>query len=253
MSTDPGPMALLSLAFAPLGARLTRRARPPVRVAEAKGRAGSKAPAPPDPAAVKALIDRIETGKSSVSIDLAYFKVTPGREDSESGKALIARGQSLRKEYLGYMKELAATPLGFKLLSDLDGSKHKTVLQFDLKSGDNHTKSAGVDATNKKGEAATIIMNPNHTYFDDNQGRRDLPWMTERQKYGYYHELVHAWRITNGTQATGRGPHGVRNAEWQATGLGPYASEPVSDNAVRRAMGKAERPEYNGHPYPSKP
>jgi hypothetical protein len=247
-------MALLaSLAFAPLGARAARRARRPVRVADARRSPGAKTLPAPDPAAVKALLDRIETGKSSLGIDLAYFAVTPGRENEPTAKALVERGESLRKEYLGYMKELAATPIGFKLLSDLDRSKHKTALQFDLKSTDNHTKSAGPNATNKTGEPATIIMNPRYTHFDDNTGRRDLPWMTERQKYGCYHELVHAWRITNGTQATGLGPHGVRNAEWQATGLGPYASEPVSDNALRRAMGKAERPEYNGHPYPAKP
>jgi hypothetical protein len=44
------------------------------------------------------------------------------------------------------------------------------------------------------------------------------------------------------------GPHGVRNSEWQVAGLGPYEKEPVSDNAVRRALKKDERPEYNGHP-----
>jgi hypothetical protein len=36
----------------------------------------------------------------------------------------------------------------------------------------------------------------------------------------------------------------TRNSEWQATGLGPWAKDPISDNAIRRQMNKAERPEY---------
>ena len=34
------------------------------------------------------------------------------------------------------------------------------------------------------------------------------------------------------------------SGECQATGLGPWSKEPISENAIRRQMGKAERPEY---------
>lgn len=252
-SRDPGPLAqLVRPNWQGMRGRAARHARAPVRVADVKGVAPGKVPGKPDPAAVKALLDRIESGKSKLSIDLAYFAVAPARANEPTAKALVERGEGLRKEYLAYMKELAGTGIGFRLLSELDKSPHKTVIQFDLDTKrvkDNFTKSAGTGgASNGKGEPPTITMNPAYTSFTDNQGRKDAPWMSERQKYGFYHELVHGWHITNGTQATGLGPHDVRNSEWQTTGLGKYGSEKVSDNAIRRAMGKAERPDYNGFP-----
>jgi Effector protein len=248
MGGDPGNMSRLSEPA--WGARRyggERHARP-VRVSETRRRSG---PAPkPDAAARIALVDRIANGKSSVGIDVSQFKINPGREDAPSAQAMFATGQRLREQYLGYMKDLAATDAGFRLLSDLDKSAHKTVIKFDFKGSDNHTRSDGTGgATNGKGEAPTIIMNPNQLTFQDLKGHSDAPWMSERPKYGFYHELVHAWHISRGTQATGLTGE-TRNAEWQAVGFGKYADKDVNENAIRRAMGKAERPDYNGYAPP---
>lgn len=83
-------------------------------------------------------------------------------------------------------------------------------------------------------------MNPALTSFKL-PGEKEQPWMTERVRYGMYHELVHAWHGVHGTIA--RGDHNRElNAEWQAVGLGQWASAPISENAIRRQMGKEERP-----------
>jgi hypothetical protein len=229
---------------------LARQARTPVRVAQAPSKtapARGTLPAP-TPAAQAALLDRITKGKSALSIDVSAFTPNPAVADTETGKDRLAKGEAFRAQYQGYLKELAATPVGFKLLSDLDKSPHKTVIAFDLRPLDNQTRSDGDGASNKKGAAATITMNPSNTNYMDLRGNKNEPWMTERQKYGYYHELVHAWHITKGTQATGE-HKGVRNAEWQATGFGPNADAQISDNGIRRALGKAERPGYNDVTY----
>jgi hypothetical protein len=199
----------------------------------------------PSAAAQAALLDRIAKGKSAVVIDITAFTPNPAVADTDTGKDRLAKGEAFRAQYLGYMKELAATPVGFKLLSDLDKASNKTTLTFDLRPLDNQTRSDGQGAVDKKGAPATVVMNPAlKTFPPDLKGSRDLPWMTERDKYAYYHELVHAWHITKGTQATGE-TKGVRNAEWQTTGFGPHADPQINDNAIRRAFGKAERPGYN--------
>jgi hypothetical protein len=242
---DPGHIARLS---PPDWPPLARRARREVRVAQAKRTTPAKIPAlpAPTPAAQAALLDRIAKGTSKVAIDVSSFTPSPAVKDSEAGRERLATGAAFEKQYLAYLKELAATPVGFKLLSDLDQAKHKTTIVFDLKAAGNQTTNPDAQAatTKGKGDAPTVTMNPSKKNFDDNQGRRDLPWMTEREKYGFYHELVHAWHITRGTQATGS-HNGVANSEWQAVGFGKHADAQVNENAIRRAFGKAERPTYN--------
>jgi len=241
--SDPGPLGRLSEPEWPRAHK-----RPPVRVSDTPRKRAGKGGAPPPPAITTAqrtaLVDRITSGKSSLSIDVSSFTPSKGVADTEVGRERYDKGQEFQKQYLAYLKELAATDVGYRLLSDLDKSPNKTVINFDLRSQDNHTL-AKPDGVVHKGEPAVITMNPSLKTFDDNQGKRDAPWMTEREKYGYYHELVHAWHITRGTQATGS-HNGVSNSEWQATGFGPHADPNVNDNAIRRAFGKAERPGYSG-------
>lgn len=189
----------------------------------------------------QALLARIASGRSKITFDFSNRAVAPGREKEPSAQELLKRNDELRKEYTAYLEELSRTPAGLRLLTELDQSKHPTTIVFDYGVG-SRTSSKNEHATDKKGEPAAVSLNPSQTRFD----HREMPppaWATERQKYGFYHELVHAWHITNGTQATGVHKD-TRNSEWQATGLGPWAKDPISENAIRRQMGKAERPEY---------
>ena len=96
--------------------------------------------------------------------------------------------------------------------------------------------------SDKKGEPAVVSLNPSQEKYEHRE-KTPPDWATERQKYGFYHELVHAWHITNGTQVTGMHKD-TKNSEWQATGLGPWAKDPMSDNVIRSQMGKPPRPEY---------
>lgn len=248
MGGDPGNLGRLSEpAFGSI--RYEHRARP-VRVSDTPrrstpGNSPGKAPGPAP--ATPTAADRAELVKRMMArMSFDYFKIAPGREDSKPAQELYKRGQDIKVEYEGYLKELAATPVGYRLLSDLDKSKHQTVIKFDL-TRDSFTESKGMGAISG-GAPPTVTLNPTKQSFPDRQGT-GAPWTTERPKYGFYHELVHAWHTTNGTVATGRTAD-TDNNEWQAVGLGPYAKNEVSENAIRRALGKAERPEYGMVAYP---
>jgi NleD-like pathogen effector protein (putative zinc metallopeptidase) len=179
---------------------------------------------------IKKLLDRIATGRSQLTFAPTSMP-------------------AFRDRRMEDLKELAQTPAGFKLLSDLDASPFKTTLVrgtadsngAQLAMPNSYLKP---DGTPGPGFGATVRINPVVTTYAD-PGQKEEPWMTERQKYGFYHELVHAWHSVNGTSAPGD-HQGVYNTEWQATGFGPYASAVVSDNIIRQQMGKGERPHYSG-------
>jgi hypothetical protein len=251
MGGDPGNLGRLTEpAFGSV--RYEHRARP-VRVsdtprrstpAKTPGKAPAPAPATPTAADRAALVNRMMARMS-----FKYFEIGKGREHSEAAQALYKRGQDIKVEYEGYLKDLAATPVGYRLLSDLDKSKHQTTIEFDLRK-DSHTTSQGTGSISG-GAPPAVVLNPDKKYFPDSKGRTDAPWSSERPKYGFYHELVHAWHTVNGTTAGGqRVDPDTANYEWQAVGLGPYADKDISENAIRRAMGKAERPEYGMVAYP---
>lgn len=170
-----------------------------------------------------------------------------------SGRSSIAFGPTASKEFrdarMADLKALAQTPAGFQMMSDLDASKYKTTLEPGTADGnrgrlnmpDSYLKP---DGTPGKGFGITIKINPDVASFAE-PGQKEMPWMTERSKYGMYHEMVHAWHSVHGTSA--RGQHqGIDNVEWQTTGFGPYASASVSDNIIREQMGKEKRPNYSG-------
>lgn len=235
---DPGDLSRLPELGWVLG--LAARAasvhsRRPVRVAEAETKVPAK-----NEAARKELMARIAAGTSKIGFDLSQFKVAPSRANEPSAKALVATGEALHKQHLAFLEDLSKTPAGFQLLSELEKSGFKTQIAFDFK-GDNRTINQGTGAWDGKGADPTIMMNPNLKSFAE--GRKEEPWMTERQRYGFYHELVHAWHVSRGTMATGR-HNDTRNSEWQVVGLGPYAKLPITENVIRGQMGKAPRPEY---------
>jgi hypothetical protein len=197
-------------------------------------------------ARVAALLGRIESGRSKI-------RVYPGWNDPAFGPRTDWKEhqEKLKKESMRIFEDLARTEVGFKLLSDLDASPHTfEIVSWDgpknetTFSKDNHAQAyVRPDGTPGKGDRATIKINGALGSFAE--GRPEQPWMTERVKYGLYHELVHAWHGSRGTIA--RGNHnGVPNAEWQAVGLGPFASGPITENAIRQQMGKAHRPEADG-------
>jgi hypothetical protein len=236
MGGDPGALSHLADPAWASGERRPPHGRAPVRVADAKDAQAARAEE-----ARKALVARIASGRSKIAFDFSNRAVAPGRENEPSARELLARNDELRKQYTAYLDELSRTPAGLRLLTDLDRSKHPTTISFDYNVG-SRTTSKDEHARDKKGEPAAVSLNPSHAKFET-RDQTPPDWATERQKYGFYHELVHAWHVTNGTQATGVHKE-TRNSEWQATGLGPWARDPVSENAIRRQMGKAERPEY---------
>jgi hypothetical protein len=209
---------------------------------------------------VNALIDKIASGKSQLSID-----TSPIAQGSPQGGVVgaidRAEGERFKKQQLEYLKELARTEVGLKLLTDLDASPLKTTIQPGS-AGANETSYADRDAASYQdaantvkgpGSAVTIGMNPHLTSYQD-PGEAEQPWMTERQKYGLYHELVHAWHAVNGTRAQGEhdgtdvrdgSTRSLRNAEFQAMGMGPWHDQPVSEVTIRQQMGKPARPHYD--------
>lgn len=200
-------------------------------------------------AKVVALLERIDSGRSKI-------RVYPGWNDPAFGPRTDWKEhqEKLKKESMRIFEDLARTEVGFKLLSDLDASPHTFEIvpwggpRNETTFSERNFREAYTrpDGTPGKGDRATIKINGALSSFAE--GRPEQPWMTERVKYGLYHELVHAWHGSRGTVA--RGDHNrVPNAEWQAVGLGPFASAPITENAIRQQMGKAHRPEADGRTF----
>jgi hypothetical protein len=84
-------------------------------------------------------------------------------------------------------------------------------------------------------------------------GQKEEPWMTERPRYGLYHELIHAYHASRGDDVpgthSGESEKGEGEDEFQDVGLGPYENDEVTDNRIRGEMGKARRPSYHGETY----
>jgi hypothetical protein len=176
-------------------------------------------------------------------------------EEAERRRREEERQEELRRQSMRYLDDLAHTDAGFRLLSDLDQASHDVYIgrwqgprnETNLSDKDLANAYLGVDGKPGSGGSVAIRMNPQLTTYALSP-ETEKPWMTERVQYGLYHELVHAWHATRGTLA--RDDHNGRpKAEFQAAGLGPWASEQVSENAIRRQMGKAERPDIDGVGY----
>jgi hypothetical protein len=223
-----------------------------------------------------AVYGNIDSGNSQLRIDTSSFFADPTTAQPISLvdsplQYLRAMGQAaeFRSEYLGYMANLVKTPAGLQLLEELDGSKHSTTLapgpsnvtttptlrEFE----DGHR---WVDGTVGPGADALVYMNSaDKTWDADSEtcatSKQIEPWMERRPEFGFYHELVHAYHLTRGDQAPmgfnhatcSDIPYGIGNAEWQASGLGPWAADPVSENAIRAQMGAPLRPTYGGSRY----
>jgi Effector protein len=200
------------------------------------------------------LINRAMAKDSRLSI--SWWWLEPRRPaSSKEIQAANAHRQALEKETRRMLDELAHTEAGFKLLTDLvnayprwvtvaNGNRPRNNTDID---GDLQHAYAKPDGSPSTGTNAIIEINPTLTTYAVG-GEKELPWMTERVQFGLYHELIHAWHIQHGTLA--RGDHnGVDNAEWQAVGLGPYASSPITENKIREQLGKDIRPDVDRKTY----
>jgi hypothetical protein len=212
---------------------------------------------------MQATFDHIASGQSQVQFDTSSFLA--GKDPVADPAGYLKATQdaaAFRQKYLDDMKDLVKTDVGLDLLSSLDGAKNKTTIKQGARGrnethDDDYTKGTlKPDGTPGEGTGATVSMNPALTSYAT-PGQAEAPWMTERDKFGFYHELVHAYHDGRGDAAPGDhvstipggAPRSLANLEFQAMGLGPYASEKISDNAIRAAMGKAERPNYGGYSY----
>ena len=201
-----------------------------------------------------ALYDRVAEGDSQLSIDTSNFTDDVSFWTDPFGYLdALGEARRFRAQQLGHLRDLVKTQAGFQTMSTLDSARHRTTITR----GDGKSNGAGYadkdaasmqDATTPgAGSDVTITMNPGLTTYA-NPGQTEQPWMTERQKYGLYHEMVHAYHAVQGRRATGK-HKGINNAEWQAMGMGPYNTLPISDNIIRQQMGKEQRPTYGGRTY----
>ncbi len=205
---------------------------------------------------MQATYDHIASGQSQVQFDTSNFLT--GKDpvaDPEGYLKAVQDAEAFRQKYLGDMRELVKTGPGLELLATLDAAKNKTTIKQstgprNTTTDDDHAKAMLLpDGTRNAGTGATVAMNTSLTTYAK-PGQAEEPWMTERDKYGFYHELVHAYHDGRGDAAPGKHVSNGRpldTLEFQTMGLGPYAAEPISDNAIRAAMGKAPRPDYGGY------
>lgn len=207
------------------------------------------------------IIERIDSGDSSVQFDLSNFFGAAGETDGAAYTKATSDAAKFREQYMGYIRELVRTPAGLQLLTRLDRSKYKTTLKH----------NTGLNAARPKEDSpaghlsrrgrpgpstdVTVLAAPNLTEWDTEmclQGKQ--PWMENRPKFAFYHELVHAYHFNRGDNALDGHSHAqcvtyeaaIPKKEFQAVGLGPYAADPVSENAIRVQMGVPLRPTYSG-------
>lgn len=205
----------------------------------------------------------IASGQSQLTFDTS--SIMAGKDlltDPEGYQKAMAESDAFKAQYMGYLAELVKTQPGLELLSQLDSGKHKTTIQRasayrnETEALDPANHLLRPDGTPGAGSDTIVRMNPALKSYVA-PGQTEEPWMTERDKFGFYHELVHAYHDGRGDSAPGShlstGPgnyqRGLAELEFEAMGLGPYKNNGISDNAIRAAMGKAQRPNYGGYSY----
>lgn len=90
------------------------------------------------------------------------------------------------------------------------------------------------------GSDVSVSFNPNRLFIKDGS----LDWHNRPPAIGLAHEMVHAWTGVYGMRARGRTDEGVKRRELQATGLGEFADNRLTENRFRAAFGLPPRPEY---------
>jgi Effector protein len=219
----------------------------------------------------------IASGQSQVQFDTSSFFKTGAEKDKDLSlfddpmAYLKAMGEAaqFKQQYMGYMQDLVKTPAGLQMLETLDQSKTATKIERADPGNGNATKAdesadslVQPDGSHGKGTSSQIWADPTAKEWDAESCHGVQPWMADRPRFGFYHELVHAYHNSRGDAAVsehGRGqtlcsdPHDIPwpivQTEWQTAGLGPYAGGQVSENAIRAQMGVPPRPTYSGGTY----
>ena len=226
-----------------------------------------------------AVYGNIEAGTSPIQIDTSsFFKDAQGADIGLLSQPLeylqgVLSAAQFRTQYMGYLGNLARTPAGIQLLEQLDGSKYATTITRGSSNGafarerDEYDRGfVQPDGSLGKGMDRVISMNPDeHTWDPSAEScatNRVEPWMENRPELGFYHELVHAYHFDRGDSAISDGrvgsvcaevPTDIMESELQAVGLGEWATEPVSENAIRAQLGAPLRPTYGGSHYDDPP
>lgn len=160
------------------------------------------------------------------------------------------------------------------MLEQLDHSKNQTVIERNGPGSGNNTEANDNDAAHlnditrqpSAGSGSRVGVDPTATEWDGECG--EAAWMKDRPRFGFYHELVHAYHndrgdaeVWGGYQRAGcdagvdQNPLAmpIGNWEWQTAGLGPWANESVSENAIRGQLGAPMRPAYSGRTWQPPP
>lgn len=215
----------------------------------------------------------IDSGKSSIQFDTSNFTdgINPITNPVEYLEA-VQSADGFKQQYMGYIQDLVKTPAGLQMLETLDQSKFKTKIEHlrpdpdrpDIEGNSTlaeHPDRTQEDASHRPnvGSGSTVTVDSNALLWDAEMPTTGWqPWMKDRPRFGFYHELVHAYHNARGDAAPGGHGHvqsntefpwELGNVEWQAAGLGPWAGASVSENAIRAQMGVPLRPTYSGGTY----
>jgi hypothetical protein len=147
---------------------------------------------------------------------------------------------------------IRGTDVGKQLLQHMADSGNTTTLQESpsiTKDGTGYTNPGDrfqkADGTPGKGTSANITIYPKAgTLYGGTE-----PWHTYPPDVALFHEMTHANQAMHGTTVDGTGTnpggHGTANLrELQTSGLGPYAKDPITENAYRGARGLPLRTYY---------
>ena len=220
----------------------------------------------------------IASGHSQVQFDTSNFFKTGDNKDKDLSLLddpmgyLKAMGEAaaFKQQYMHFVQDLVKTPAGLQMLETLDQSKTTTKIERADPGNGNVTQAAvsedsivQPDGSHGKGTSSQIWVDPTAKDWDAESCHSGVqPWMADRPRFGFYHELVHAYHNSRGDAAVSPHGHGqtlcsdphdlawpIVETEWQTAGLGPYAGSAVSENAIRAQMGGPQRPTYSGGTY----
>ncbi len=172
--------------------------------------------------------------------------------DKVGSSVTITGSANFRARVESDMDAMRSLPIGQELLRGLDGSGKKTTIQ-ETSGGNSAGGTKFMDGfmtpDGKRGPGTDSQVNYNTTRTS--LGNED--WMTRPPVVGLFHELVHAYDITNGTLAPGE-TDGTRNLENAAVGLpidhdGDASTPKITqdrpaENHLRDELNLPRRPRY---------
>ncbi|HEX7315420.1 MAG TPA: type III secretion system effector protein [Pyrinomonadaceae bacterium] len=163
-------------------------------------------------------------------------KVTPKTETYAKG-VKIKGSPAFIKDTKASLDRLKATPTGKSLLTSLGNTgKTTTITEFGKNNGTCRPLSpadAVRTASGKAGKGSDSIVQFNPKFKPGG-----LP-----NEVVLGHELIHAQHNATGTRETGL-TKGVKNEELRTSGLPPYPSTGLTENALRKDLKQPKRTKY---------